>query len=265
MLAKKPYITAPFNVFVKIGAPWATELKERVTNVVAAYQKAIVEEAEFEGNPRMADEDFLYSRFKDNVAGGLVYANWEVLKYFYMSMRMKMYKEIIGDWTFTEHDVEMYNYFVSMDVKDSEKCVAKYLKWKSQASVNEYELLDRYFYSREYYSAKGECCKGVYYAYDPSWQRYNKWIALGTMKDRKAQLLEEMVLHCKKCKSAMYERDNYFTTKKHWDYFDTRKNDINFSFDMLQDVCYDLSKRRMYKDGAVGLEDYLGDKFVINK
>lgn len=260
MLAKKPYKTTPFSVFVNIGAPWATELKERVTNVVAAYQKAIVAEAEFDGNPQMADADFLYSRFKDNVAAGLVYGNWEVLKYFYMIMRMKMYKEIIGAWTFTEHDVEMYNYFVSMDVKDSEKCVAKYLKWKSNVGVNEYELLDKYYYRGGYGMPDGICVDGYYYAYDPGWHRYESYSALGTMKDRKAQLLEEMVLHCKKCKSAMYETDNYFTTKKHWDYFNTRQNDINFSFDMLQDVCYDLSKRRMYKDVAVRLMDYLGNK-----
>lgn len=261
MIAKKPYRTTPFSVFVKIGAPWATEMKERVTNVIDAYQKAIVEDAEFDGNPKMADEDFLYSRFKDNVAGGLVYANWEVLKYFYMIMRMKMYKEIIGDWTFTEHDVEMYNYFVSMDVKDSEKCVAKYLKWKSNVGVNEYELLDRYFYSwDDYNSSEGECCKGVYYAYDPSWHRYERWNALGTMKDRKGQLLEEMVLHCKKCKSGMYETDNYFTTNKHWDYFNTRQNDLSFSFDVLEDVCYELSKRKMFKNVDVRLMETVSNK-----
>ena len=50
------------------------------------------------------------------------FGNWRILKYFVEFFKLKIFKDMIGQWTFTENDREMYDYFNSVEVTDANKC-----------------------------------------------------------------------------------------------------------------------------------------------
>jgi hypothetical protein len=106
-------------------------MEEAVKNRIKDIEAAIKKEAEKSGDERMADEEFLYTRFKDNVSTGMIFANWEVLKYFSKILLCKWYYEHIGEWKYTEEDVEMYRYFRDIEVTQKTKCRKKFIKFNS--------------------------------------------------------------------------------------------------------------------------------------
>ncbi len=263
MLAQKPYEKSPYEVFKELKAPWLGELRQNVTNVIDAYYAWIRDEAQLDGVPRLVDEDFLYERFVDNVACNLYYSNWEVLKYFIVIMRIKMYKEFIGEWTFTEHDVEMYNHFNYMDVNDDNKCTYRQLKFHSNLGVNEYELLDKemsdsegvgfrqlYSFGCDGYSPFGIPYKYYYYAMgsityrqiDKTEIKEEYWdCRTSQLLDHKKQMLEEMIRHCKLCAPIFNDasdKHNYFKTEQQW-----YSGNLGY-FNQLKNVCLHLSNEQ---------------------
>lgn len=128
-LANKPFKVHPYDEMHEFGAPWIDELTSNVEMVISGYKEAIRLEAEHDGEPKLADEEYLYERFKDNCNYGLMKANWQVLKYFYQYFRMKIFYDMIGKWCFTDRDAEMYDYFIHVVVNDIDKCKPSNLRF----------------------------------------------------------------------------------------------------------------------------------------
>ena len=105
MLAKRPYKTSPYDDMKRINAPWLEDMTKMVKARITEF------DAEYNGVPGLSNESTLYKRYLDNKALGLVFSNLEVFKYFVLMFRIKMYYELIGEWKFTEHDIEMYHYY----------------------------------------------------------------------------------------------------------------------------------------------------------
>lgn len=108
---KKPFKIHPYNVLVKKGCPWIDEVKTRVLKRIDEFEYFITKEAESEGIPYFAEEDFIYERFVDNRKHNMAKANLEVLKFFALKFRIKILYDMIGEWKFTGKDAEMYEYF----------------------------------------------------------------------------------------------------------------------------------------------------------
>lgn len=128
-LLEKPSVKTPYDIICELNPDWKSEMETVVKKQIEEIESAIKKEAEKSGDDRMADEEFLYSRFKDNVSTGMIFANWEVLKYFSKILLCKSYYEYIGEWKYTEEDVEMYRYFRDVEVDQKTKCRPKYLKF----------------------------------------------------------------------------------------------------------------------------------------
>ena len=128
---KKPSVKTPYETICELNPSWKSEIEEAVKNRIKDIEAAIKKEAEMSGDVRMADEEFLYSRFKDNVSTGMIFANWEVLKYFSKILICKWYYEHIGEWKYTEEDVEMYRYFRDIEVTQKTKCRKRFMKFNS--------------------------------------------------------------------------------------------------------------------------------------
>ncbi len=126
---KKPSVKTPYETICELNPSWKSEMEEAVKNRIKDIEAAIKKEAEKSGDVRMADEDFLYSRFKDNVSTGMIFANWEVLKYFSKMLICKWYYEHIGEWKYTEEDVEMYRYFRDIEVTKKSECCKRFIKF----------------------------------------------------------------------------------------------------------------------------------------
>ena len=234
-LAKKPYDKSPYDVLKELRAPWLDELRHNIMKVIVAYAALIHDEARLDGLQRLENEDFLYERFVDNVASKQYFANWEVFKYFSTIMRMKMYKEFIGDWTFTNHDVEMYDYFSRCRIDNDHKCTHRNLKFKSVLVFSEDVFLDemRQTEANEQYKLHCDVCdnyksnnfkpyKYCFYAYDEATPRVYLPIYTGVneLLTKKMEILDEMINHCKMCASKVISRYpdeyHYFNTKGHW-------------------------------------------------
>ena len=108
---KKPYKKSPYDVMVKLKCPWIKDVKTRTLQRIDDFEAFIKKEAEGCGIPYFADDDFIYERFVDNRKHNLAKANLEVLKFFALKFRIKILYDMIGEWKFTDHDVEMYEYF----------------------------------------------------------------------------------------------------------------------------------------------------------
>lgn len=126
---KKPSVKTPYETICELNPSWKSEMETVVKNHIKNIEDAIKKEAEKSGDDRMADEEFLYSRFKDNVSTGMIFANWEVLKYFSKMLICKWYYEHIGEWKYTEEDVEMYRYFRDIEVTQKTKCRKRFMKF----------------------------------------------------------------------------------------------------------------------------------------
>ena len=130
----------PFNLIKKLNAPWIDEVKIIVEKKIDESIAQLKEEAEYEGDVKFSNEKFLYERFKDNIENKLVFGNYQVLKYFYRIMKIKLYRLIIGRNTFNAHDKEMYNYFINVKVNEKTKCKHALLKFKSATEITDYSI-----------------------------------------------------------------------------------------------------------------------------
>ncbi len=101
----------PYMVLQKMKCPWLDSLTAEVNRSINEYDKFIMVEADADKCIDFAKESFLYERFVDNNHYGMVYCNIEVLKYFVLYFEQKILYNMIGQWKFTEHDIEMYDYF----------------------------------------------------------------------------------------------------------------------------------------------------------
>lgn len=131
----------PFNMIKKLNAPWIDEVKTLVENKITDSIAQLKEEAEYDHDINLSNEKFLYTRFKDNIENKLVFGNYEVLKYFYRNMKIKLYRLMLGRNTFNAHDKEMYNYFVNIQVDEKTKCKPALLKIKSGTEIDESTII----------------------------------------------------------------------------------------------------------------------------
>jgi hypothetical protein len=101
-------------------------MKYTVSAHIHKIQEAVKKEAEEEGDEELLDPDNLYSRFKFNKEHDMKVGNIRLLKYFVANLVIKVYRESIGFWEYTEEDQEMYEYFVS---NSNKKAWREYLKF----------------------------------------------------------------------------------------------------------------------------------------
>ena len=101
--------------------------KMKCNELIEAIGNSIVKEAERDGNPALANPDFLYERYKDNCKYNLMYGNWQIFKYFIRHMHIKIYMDLSGHPNYTDHDKEMYTYFRSLHLTPANKCSSIYL------------------------------------------------------------------------------------------------------------------------------------------
>jgi len=131
----------PFNMIKKLNAPWIDEVKILVENKISDSIRQLKEEAEYDHEINLSNEKFLYERFKDNIENKLVFGNYEVLKYFYRIMKIKLYRLMLGRNTFNAHDKEMYDYFINIQVDEKTKCKPAMLKIKSGTEIDESTII----------------------------------------------------------------------------------------------------------------------------
>ena len=109
------------------GYPWVDSFKAVINKHIDEVQAALEAEAAYDGQPEFLDEEFLYERFVDNAKNDFRKANWQILKYFIWKFKIKVMKDILGEWTFTDNDVEMYCYFRGIQVDMTTKCMPRLL------------------------------------------------------------------------------------------------------------------------------------------
>lgn len=107
----KPYKVSPYHQLVKLGCPWVADMKERVLKRIDEIKQLIVNEAEADGQPELADVDYRYESFLYNKEHNMMFGNIHILKYFVLEFKMKILYNMIGEWKFTEYDKAMYSYF----------------------------------------------------------------------------------------------------------------------------------------------------------
>lgn len=143
----------PFAEIVRLKAPWVEEVKKIVNEYIDKLYLQLKNETEYDGVPEFMDEKFLYERFKENCYTNMWNGNWEVLKYFILNFEIKIFKTMIGEWTFTDADKEIYEYFNNVKVYDSVKCKSSQIKVKSGSKINYEELIycnDKYIIYYEF-------------------------------------------------------------------------------------------------------------------
>ena len=123
----RPFTIHPYDDMVSKDCPWIHKIKTLVLDSIEAKLARIPKEAAKDGNPYLADESFLYECFVDNIEHGLVRDNWQILKYFVRMFHIKILYDVIGEWKFTDRDVEMYNHFNEIKVTEHDKCMPRYL------------------------------------------------------------------------------------------------------------------------------------------
>lgn len=206
--APKPFKIHPYDEMVEFKAPWIDELTATTNRIISGYREAIKLEAAKDGEPMLADENYLYDRFKDNCYHNMWKANWQVLKYFYQYFRMKIFYDIIGQWMFTDHDVEMYNYFSTVKVSEADKCKPSHLRFTVKP-----ELLMSYI-------SEGFPDGGLNYKFQYEWwytfpdreNRADKFY-LGLF-EQEFGISELMIRNVKKLTDYNLPFQNFFTVKK---------------------------------------------------
>lgn len=127
-----------YEEITKLNPSWLSEFTDKISKLISTAKEELKREAEYCGEPKFADEDYLYERFKDNVENGMYFGNWEVLKYFSRILKIKVMEEMLGKWTFTKQDKEMYDYFNTVKVDGKIKCKPAMLKFNSGAESTVY-------------------------------------------------------------------------------------------------------------------------------
>lgn len=127
-----------YEEIAKLNPSWLTEFTDKITKLISTAKEELKREAEYCGESKFADENYLYERFKDNVENGMYFGNWEVLKYFSRILKIKVMEEMLGKWTFTKQDKEMYDYFNNVKVDGKIKCKPAILKYNAGSESTVY-------------------------------------------------------------------------------------------------------------------------------
>lgn len=136
-----------YEILKELKAPWLDKFTADVKTLIEERRNAIAKEAKADGIENLT-EDFLYSHFKDNCQYDLIFSNWQILKYFAPLMEIKVMEEMIGIISYTEHDKEMFEYFINSEPTQKERCQCKHLKFKTSEPWN-------YNFSILYYRKNG--------------------------------------------------------------------------------------------------------------
>ena len=147
-LLRKTYQDSIYEYIRKMNPSWFNEMESKLRKFCERFESEIKREAEYDGDDRLADPEFLYERFKDNVERGMFNGNWQVLKYFTRLLKLKIYREALGVWSFTEEDKEMYEYFKTVEVNSISKCKQKMLKFESGTEHDNPTIDDDAWYKR---------------------------------------------------------------------------------------------------------------------
>lgn len=121
----------PFKFISKTKPAWLEDVKKEINNLISIMSSQLKMEAEYDHDEDLLNEKYMYSHFKQNIEDNGYYSNWLILKYFYRMFKIKILKEIIGKFTFTQEDKEMYEYFCNFPVNEKNKCKPAILKYKS--------------------------------------------------------------------------------------------------------------------------------------
>lgn len=120
-----------------ITVPEGSDAMVRIKKFIDELVSDIEAEAAYDGQPELCDENYLYECFKNNIEFNRKVGNWQVLKYYSRIVVIKLAKSMLGEFTFTEHDVEMIEYFGTMNMDPEEKkCRQRKLKLKSPKAVH---------------------------------------------------------------------------------------------------------------------------------
>ena len=122
----------PYTALKRMKCPWLDSLTEEVNRSIAEYGEFIKSEAEADKCIDFARESFLYERFVDNNRYGMFYCNVEVLKYFVLYFEQKILYNMIGQWKFTDHDKEMYNYFRDTECHDDRNIIKRIIHYHKE-------------------------------------------------------------------------------------------------------------------------------------
>lgn len=122
--------------FISDNKPsWLDSVKVEIKELISTMVEQLKAEAEYEHDEDLINEQFMYKHFKQNIEDNGYYSNWVILKYFYRMFKIKIFKEIIGEYTFNEQDKEMYEYFCNIQVNEKTKCKPSILRYKSCAEI----------------------------------------------------------------------------------------------------------------------------------
>ena len=132
MLLKKPYEHYIYDDLVEMNPSWLQSMKDTVSAHIQKIREAVKKEAEKEGDEELLDTDNLYSRFKFNKEHDMKVGNIRLLKYFVANLVIKVYRESIGFWEYTEEDREMYDYFHNGNIKFGRLSMDKYVIFKNK-------------------------------------------------------------------------------------------------------------------------------------
>lgn len=195
------------TVVTKYGASWTGEYVAELKEIEKKYRELVVKEAKYDCNSDLANEDFLYSWFKRNIENGEWNANWQILKYFMLNMKIKAIQYMYGEWKFTQNDKEMYDYYNTVEVNAQTKCKPNLLRINSGIEPSLDNVL--FQFNRDKYTIQylveikdygGEIRKEKMFS--AIWMSYCNWFMCISNLARNAKMLDK-TLHC----------DNFFDFK----------------------------------------------------
>lgn len=238
---------SPYEELVKSNPIWIDKMIAEVKQNIIALEKSLIEESKYDKYEPLRDENFLYTRFKDNIETGCIFGNWEVLKYFIRIFKLKIYYFMIGENKFTNHDKEMFDYFNNIEITNDTKCKHSKIKWHNNEpqfdkwtgiemveiakGVYESRFLTDYIleftplYTRhEHARGKRPLCASYY-------ERFYTFF----------ESLDNMVRHCKgleagwwKC-TKLFDETNCFLPARICESLNS--NDRNFTYDSIEKIC----------------------------
>lgn len=206
MILERPYQKVPYDDMVAMGCPWIGDFKSSVEEEIRRKMEELDKEAAYDGEPRLTSEDYLYERFKDNCYYGLFRANWQVLKYFYRLFQIKIYKDMIGEWTFTDHDKEMYEYFCYTPFDENNKCFPRYIRLNTIEKEREW-----YDFWTEYHPDKIE----IYYV-ERVFSTYSGSILYTGLFGNMFTYADDMITNSRR-------KPRVIVTDKQYNFFNTKK------------------------------------------
>ena len=132
---KEQYTFSPAKFVLEKKPEWIDHIKPEVSKIIETLKTQLVEEAEHEHEEDLLTREYMYTCFKQNVEEHGYFSNWVILKYFSRILTIKILKEMIGEWTYTEEDIKMYNYFATLKVDCNNK--ASLYKFRFETGIGD--------------------------------------------------------------------------------------------------------------------------------